>query len=106
MARWARWAVIGLCNEADAYTLLSEPIGTMITEGEQKAEIEIELISTKYPAIETVAYLKLIQKYEEEDNMEFTQQIKELLEQFLLADNCEYAATARAVVNDPDAFGL
>ncbi|MCP4351471.1 MAG: hypothetical protein GY795_38895 [Desulfobacterales bacterium] len=55
---------------------------------------------------ETVVFLKLIQKYEDEDNMEFAQQIKELLEQFLLADNCEYAATARAVVNDPDAFGL
>ncbi|MCP4351470.1 MAG: AAA family ATPase [Desulfobacterales bacterium] len=45
-----RSIVIGLCSEADAYTLLSEPIGTMITEGKQKAEIKIDLIPTKYPA--------------------------------------------------------
>ncbi len=45
-----RSIVIGLCSEADAYTLLSEPVGAMITDKEQKAESRIELISTKYPA--------------------------------------------------------
>ncbi len=55
---------------------------------------------------ETIAYLKLIQKYETENNMVLVQQLKKLLQKFLLADNCAYAAVARAVVNDPDAFGV
>lgn len=55
---------------------------------------------------ETVAYLKLIEKHEAENNMAFVQQLKGLLQEFLLADNCMYAAVARAVVDDPDAFGV
>jgi len=55
---------------------------------------------------ETVAYLKLIQKYEAENNMAFAEEVKLLLENFLLGDNCVYAAVARAVVNDSDAFGV
>ncbi len=55
---------------------------------------------------ETVAYLKLIEKHEAENNMAFVQQLKGLLQEFLVADNCVYAATARAVVDDPDAFGV
>ncbi len=55
---------------------------------------------------ETIAYLKLIQKHEAENNMASVQQLKHLFQKFLLADNCVYAAVARAVVNDPDAFGV
>ncbi|MCP4369398.1 MAG: AAA family ATPase [Deltaproteobacteria bacterium] len=42
-----RAIVIGLCDQVDAYPLLSEPIGKLVTEGAAKAVIEIDLISLK-----------------------------------------------------------
>jgi len=42
-----RSIVIGLCSETEAYALLSEPVGELITEGEHKAEIEMGLLSAE-----------------------------------------------------------
>ncbi|MCP4369397.1 MAG: TIGR02646 family protein [Deltaproteobacteria bacterium] len=55
---------------------------------------------------EVVGLLSLKNKCENEDKMEVVQHLNNHLERFLLADNCQYAAVARAVVNDPDVFGL
>ena len=39
-----RSIVIGLCGETEAHALLSEPLGELMTKGEQKAEIEMDLL--------------------------------------------------------------
>jgi hypothetical protein len=44
-----RAIVIGLCYEPDAYALLSEPIGGLVTEEKWEARIEIDLVSPKDP---------------------------------------------------------
>lgn len=53
-----------------------------------------------------VSSLKLIRKYESEGRMEVAADFRRLLETFLLADRCQYAGAARAVVRDPEAFGV
>jgi len=44
-----RAVVTGLCSETEAYALLSEPVGELITEGEHQAKIEVCLMSAKAP---------------------------------------------------------
>lgn len=53
-----------------------------------------------------IALLKLIRKYQAEDNQEATADLREYLERYFLADHRPYAGAARAVVRDPDAFGV
>lgn len=50
--------------------------------------------------------LKAIHKFEAQGDSSAAAEFRRHLEQFLLADSCEYAAAARAVVRDPDAFGV
>lgn len=53
-----------------------------------------------------VIIFEKIQKHEAEDNITAIQSLNEILKEAFLKDCCQYAAVARAVVNDPDAFGL
>ncbi len=55
---------------------------------------------------EVVALLKLIRKQEAEGNAGAAQDFRDFLATWFLADACEYAAVARAVVRDPAVFGL
>lgn len=42
-----RSLVIGLCSETEVYALLAEPLGELIREDEEEAEIEIDLLSAE-----------------------------------------------------------
>lgn len=53
-----------------------------------------------------VALLKIVHKHEAEGNEEAAQDFRAFLDTWFLADSCEYAAVARAVVRDPVVFGL
>jgi uncharacterized protein (TIGR02646 family) len=53
-----------------------------------------------------VSNLKLIRKYEAEGRLDVAADFRQLLETFLLTDRCHYAGAARAVVRDPEAFGV
>ncbi len=54
----------------------------------------------------TVDFLKLIRELEYKGNNSAAALSKNFLQNHLLNDNCNHAGVARAVVNDPDAFGL
>lgn len=55
----------------------------------------------------TVDFLNLLHKQESMvGNNSLIQEFMDWLNLHLLDDNCEYAGVARAVVNDPDAFGV
>lgn len=56
--------------------------------------------------IAAVFDLKAIRKYEAEGREDVAAEFREHLERFLLGDHCPYAGAARAVVRDPDAFGV
>ncbi|MFL6232671.1 MAG: retron system putative HNH endonuclease [Thermoanaerobaculia bacterium] len=53
-----------------------------------------------------VELLKLIRKQEGRGNIEAARDLRAFLDTWFLADSCEHAATARAVVRDPALFGL
>jgi uncharacterized protein (TIGR02646 family) len=83
--------------------------------GDQKGTVSIEVfhlarrrlrVARQDVIAATVSNLKLIWKYEAEGRMEVAADFRRLLETFLLADRCQYAGAARAVVRDPEAFGV
>ncbi len=47
-----------------------------------------------------------VRKYEAEGQVDVAADFRRHLEMFLLPDRCQYAGAARAVVRDPDAFGV
>jgi uncharacterized protein (TIGR02646 family) len=53
-----------------------------------------------------VFVLKAMKKYQAEGEQDAMADFREYLESFLLADHRPYAGAARAVVRDPDAFGV
>lgn len=82
--------------------------------GDPKGEVSIKIfhlarrrlrVARQDVIAATVSNLKLIRKYEAEGRMEVAADFRSLLETFLLADSCQYAGAARAVVRDPVAFG-
>ncbi len=50
--------------------------------------------------------LKIIRKQEEERNLRAATDFRDYLQQWFLADSCEHAAAARAVLADPAVFGM
>ena len=54
----------------------------------------------------TADILKAIRKFESNGNKLAAKEIKKILEEHLLHDKCAYAGAARAVKNDPEAFGI
>jgi uncharacterized protein (TIGR02646 family) len=53
-----------------------------------------------------VDLLKLIRKQDEDGNADAARDLRAFLDRWFLADSCEHAAAARAVVRDPALFGL
>ncbi len=83
--------------------------------GDRTGEVSIQVFNLARPPLrdarrEVIAAavfdLKLIRKYEAEGQMDAAADFRLHLETFLLADRCQYAGAARAVVRDPDAFGV
>lgn len=83
--------------------------------GSRKGEVSIDVFhlqrrrlrDQRRNKVEAAVYiLKLIRKHEAEGNAEAARDFKDLLETGLLSDGCEYAGAARAVLRDPDLFGL
>jgi hypothetical protein len=53
-----------------------------------------------------IGLLKIIRKQEEERNLRAARDFRDYLQQWFLGDDCEHAAAARAVVEDPAVFGM
>lgn len=83
--------------------------------GSRKGEVSVDVFhlqrrrlrDQRRNKVETAVYiLKFIRKYEAEGNVEAARDFRDLLETRLLADACDYAGAARAVLRDPALFGL
>jgi len=83
--------------------------------GDQQGEVSIEVFhlarrrlrdARREVIAAAVVFVREVRKYESEGRLEVAADFRKLLETFLLAEHCQYAAAARAVVRDPDAFGV
>ncbi|HEX6904709.1 MAG TPA: hypothetical protein VF789_33690 [Thermoanaerobaculia bacterium] len=83
--------------------------------GSRKGEVSIDVFhlarrrlrDQRRNKVEAVVdLLKLIRKQEEERNEGAARDLRSFLDTWFLADGCEHAAAARAVVRDPALFGL
>jgi uncharacterized protein (TIGR02646 family) len=104
------------CFDNPEQHLSFDPKGQIIkANNSQKGKVSMEVFHLKRRRLrdarrdkieEIVDLVKLIRKCESEDRGEALQDFNNHLQKYHLANNCEYAAVARSVVNDPDAFGL
>jgi len=83
--------------------------------GDRQGEVSIEVFhlarrrlrdARREVILATIFDLKAIRKFEAEGQVEAAAEFRRHLETFLLPDRCQYAGAARAVVRDPDAFGV
>lgn len=83
--------------------------------GDRSGEVSIEVFHLKRRRLRdarreaisaAVLLVREVRKYEAAGRLDVAADFRGLLEKFLLADSCQYAGAARAVVRDPDAFGV
>ena len=83
--------------------------------GSRKGKVSIEVFHLRRSRLRdkrrnkvaaVVDLLQLIREQEEKGNAEAARDLRAFLDKWFLADSCEHAATARAVVRDPALFGL
>lgn len=55
---------------------------------------------------QTVYWLKILRKSKSKGDREAEQDAKKTIDEFCIADDCQYAGAARAVQRDPDNFGV